>query len=315
MKKLVTLALLVLMSIGLFIVAASVIHRPLVVGEIQRMLEFKLAAARALPSPKIVVIAGSNGRYSHRCDQLEAALHMPCINASIGVGLGLDFLLDQWRPLLKPGDLVYMPLEYSQYRFSRAEMDGGLQNALLVQSHRGYLWRQGWQRIAAAYGSFDLSFMLQGLAEMGLQSRGFKRRTSTDTLTPQGDEAGHTESVAASYAWAVRQMTVDEPRVPASSAAIDVLRAFLRDAARSGVMVVGGLPTVPDSAEVPRDTVAALTQLYRAEGHRFITLENMSRYPLTCFFDSTYHLHETCQKTHSRSLGHRLAQELDRDGR
>lgn len=307
MTRLLALAGLVALSIAIFIAVFSVVHRPLVVGEIQKNLDYKLAYARQLASPKIVIFAGSNGRFSHRCEMLTAALGMPCVNASVGVGIGLDFQLDQWRALLHAGDLVYMPLEYSQYAFSNAEMQGGLQNALLMHSHRDTLWSLDAKRIAAAYGSFDLPFLIHGLAEMALDRQGFRRRSSTDSLTPQGDESGHTALLGQQYAAFLRGSTFGAIGVPAGSDAIRVIEAFLRQARRDGIGVVGGLPTVPDSVVVaPRD-VERLRRLFEEQGQRFLVLPNRSRYPLTCFFDTLYHLNQGCQMRHSAQVGEAIA--------
>ena len=308
MKKLLALSGLIGLSVLLFVAVFSVVHRPLVVGEIQRNLDHKLSYARTLASPKLVIFAGSNGRYSHRCEAFTAELSMPCVNASIGVGIGLDFLLDQWRPLLRRGDLVYMPLEYSQYRFTRAEMHGGLQNALLVHSQRHYLWALDARRIAAAYGSFDLPFLIHGLGEMTLQQLGKRRRSSTDSLTPQGDERGHTASAGRAYEAFLRGAGVVDTRVAERSDAIEVLKKFLRQAANDGIRVVGSLPTVPDSTAPTPAAVESLRRLYTAQGQHFVALRNLSRYPLSCFFDTLYHLNEACQMAHSTSVAAHLAQ-------
>ena len=302
MKKLLTLVALVGLSIGLFIGVFSVVHRPLVVGEIQRQLDYKQRYARTLAPPKIVIFAGSNGRYSHRCEALTLALDRPCVNASIGVGIGLDFLLDQWRPLLQRGDLIYLPLEYGQYRLSAAEMHAGLQNALMVHSQREYLQSLGPRRIAAAYGSFDLPFLIQGAVEMALDHRGFKRRSSTESLTPQGDERGHTSERAAAYFAFLKESRAEPTTMPEQSDTIEVLKTFLRQTREAGVTVVGGLPTVPDSVEVGARDIDRLRRLYEDAGQHFLVLPNRSRYPLDCFFDTLYHLNEGCQKAHSATV-------------
>lgn len=302
MKKLSTLCALIALSIALFVAVFSFVHRPLVVGEIQKQLDYKQAYARSLASPKLVIFAGSNGRYSHRCEVMTQILGMPCVNASVGIGIGLDFQLAQWRPLLRAGDLVYMPLEYSQYRVSTPEMQGGLQNALLVHSHRDTLWSLDARRIAAAYGSFDLPFLIQGAFEMALDRHGFRRRSSTDSLTLQGDERGHTASAGIAYAALLRNSRAESSAVPAQTDAIDVVSAFLQQLREAGVRVVGGLPTVPDSVGVDASDVDRVRRIYEDAGQQFIVLPNRSRYPLDCFFDSLYHLNEGCQKAHSAAL-------------
>lgn len=307
MKKLLTLVGLIALSIALFIGVFSVVHRPVVVGAIQRQLDYKQAYARTLASPKIVIFAGSNGRYSHRCEVLTQALDLPCVNASIAVGIGLDFLIAQWQPLLYAGDLVYLPLEYGQYRFSNAEMHGGLQNALMVHSQRDYLWSLDAPRIAAAYGSFDLPFLVHGVVEMALDRHGYKTSSSTDSLTPQGDQSGHTAGVGTAYTAFLRNSNAESTAVPEQSDTIDVLNIFLRQMHDAGVTVVGGLPTVPDSVNVDASDIARLRRLYEDAGQHFIVLPNRSRYPLGCFFDTLYHLNEGCQQAHSALVASALS--------
>lgn len=126
MEQLPALVVLLGLSIFMFLVTVSIVCWPLAGCEIQKTLDFKLACARTLSSPKIETFAGSNGRCSHRCEQFTATLGRPCVSASNGVGIGLgislEFLLDLWRPVWHPGDVVYVPLEYGQYPYSRAEM-------------------------------------------------------------------------------------------------------------------------------------------------------------------------------------------------
>ena len=311
MNKLLALAGLVGMSVLLYLAVFSVVHRPLVVGEIQRNLDFKLAYAKTLPSPKIVIVGGSNGRYSHRCEMLTLATGLPCVNASIGVGIGLDFQLDQWRPLLKRGDVVYMPFEYSQYRFSFAEMHGGLQNALMVHSQRDHLWSLDARRIAAAYGSFDLQFLIHGLGEMALDHRGFRRRSSTESLTLQGDERGHTAEVGKAYEAFLLEATkghnIGLSLVPDTSDTLTLLKPFLTQMRNQGVTVVGGLPTLPSSINVDRADTERLRSFYGSQGQQFLELTNRSQYPLSCFFDTLYHLNEPCQVAHTVAVGSKLA--------
>ena len=71
-------------------------------GLLRLELAQKTARLAALPSPKLVILAGSNGPYSHSCVVMGAMLNMPCENAGIAVGIGLDYLFARWKPLLPP---------------------------------------------------------------------------------------------------------------------------------------------------------------------------------------------------------------------
>jgi hypothetical protein len=77
--------------------------------------------------------------------------------------------------------------------------------------------------------------------------------------------------------------------------------------------VVGGLPTTPDNVVIGEASIATLRELFMRHGHRFLVLPNHSQYPLSCFYDSLYHLNEECQIRHSALLGQVLAAELARN--
>lgn len=307
MKPLLRLGLLLVLSVWLYAAVVMSVRRPLVVGEVARQIHAKEERARALGSPKLLILAGSNGRYSHACAALAAPLALPCVNGSVGVGIGLDFQLERWLKLLGPGDVVYLPLEYGQYRASRSEMQAGLHQALLLHHFRRELFAQGVPATLRAVASFDLHQIVNGLGETLLHHAGVRRRSGPDSLTPEGDERGHTE--AASRAWAASlRVAVPEPTtVPQDSYALQVLGRFLDAARLRGALVVGGLPTIPDDAPLAAADVHRLAQHYGGHGQRFIALPNLSRYPRSCFHDTLYHLHEECQQRHSAALGAALA--------
>lgn len=110
-----------LASVGLYLlVFTALLDRPLSHGELRHRIEAKLAIAAGIETPKLMILAGSNGPYSHRCEELSAALDQPCLNGGVAVGIGLHYLFARWRPLLRPSDIVYLPLEQAQNVRSRA---------------------------------------------------------------------------------------------------------------------------------------------------------------------------------------------------
>jgi hypothetical protein len=95
MPRLLVLLVAMLLSAVLYGAVFSVVERPLTIGDIPGILRTKIAYAKALPSPKLVVFAGSNGRYSHRCEAMAVQSGLPCANLSVAVGIGLDFQLQE----------------------------------------------------------------------------------------------------------------------------------------------------------------------------------------------------------------------------
>ena len=306
MKPLALFAVSMLVSVLLYLGVFGVVQRSLTLDGMAPLITHKLAHAQSLPSPRLLLLAGSNGRYSHRCQVLQSVTGLPCSNLSLAVGVGLDFQLRLIDPLLRPGDVLYLPLEYSQYRVSQDEMESGAENTLLVHHFRDQLWLLPMLRIARAYGSFDLPFLTHGLLEMALARTGVERRRSAANLTPEGDEHGHTAASGHAFKNILRSARFDDAPLPVQSHALRVIDAFLSRAAKQSVQVIGGLPTTPDSMVLDGAVVVRLQELFARHGHAFLVLPSRSQYPLHCFFDTLYHLHEQCQLQHSQALGEAL---------
>src|SRR4029077_11413371 len=110
-----------LASLAVYAVAVGwVLDRPLSLGFLREQIDAKLARAAAIEGPKLVILAGSNGPYSHRCESIEPILGMACVNGGVAVGIGLDYLFARWQRVLRAGDTVYLPMEEAQYVRTRA---------------------------------------------------------------------------------------------------------------------------------------------------------------------------------------------------
>jgi len=126
-----------LVSLLLYGVAfAFVLDRPLTLGSLQARVEANIALGHTIHQPKLVILAGSNGPYSHRCQTIGPMIGRPCINAGVAVGVGLDYLFTRWKPLLHPGDIVYLPLEEAQYIRTHATSDLGPDAAIMLRHDR-----------------------------------------------------------------------------------------------------------------------------------------------------------------------------------
>jgi hypothetical protein len=307
MKKLTALTLAILLSLGLYVAVFSVVKRPLTVGGVDAAFVSKSEYAHSLPHPKLAIWAGSNGRYSHRCEAFTEVLRAPCVNLSIAVGIGIDFQLLNFEKLLQSGDVLYVPLEYSQYRIERAEMESGAENITIAHQSAAWLDTLGIRRIARAWGSFDLPFLVHGSIEMALADKGFQRRGGKEVITPQGDQMGHTAADGMAYRAFLAKQGFDTRPLPEHSRAFEVLEGFLDRMRVKGVVVIGGLPTTPDHVQLNDADIARLKTLYERHGQSFLILPNRSQYPLSCFFDTMYHLHEDCQKAHSTRVAQALS--------
>lgn len=72
----------------------------------------KYKRLQSLPSPKIVLIAGSNFAYGINSEMIEKSLQKPVVNMAMHYDYGTDFMLRQIQNELHAGDTVIMGFEY-----------------------------------------------------------------------------------------------------------------------------------------------------------------------------------------------------------
>ena len=285
---------------------AFLLQRPLSLGTVFDEVNARVARGASLMSPKLVIIAGSNGPYSHRCTVIAPALGLPCVNAGVATGIGVDYLFARWKALLRAGDVVYLPMELAQYTRGRAANRLGPDAAIM--------WRQDWATLAelpadrwlGAFFSSDLRGVLMSGVEMALAPlhAADQRAAVEGESDAEGDHVGHTAALAAANAAALAAYRRVDPSAGeiARGYGADLIAEFVRWGTAHGVRVIGGLPTEFDDVALPPDTVAAVRAVYEANGGLFVVLPNLSRYPRAAFFDSPDHLNETWQIVHSQAV-------------
>jgi len=303
------------LSVAIYaLVFGCLVDRPLSLGLLRLEIAQKTTRLAALPSPKIVILAGSNGPYSHSCAVIGAMLNLPCENAGIAVGIGLDDVFARYAPLLRPGDVVYMPMELQQYTASRSQYLAGPDGGFLLRHDRAILAHLPADRILGAAFCCDLSDFLEALAEMPMARLGMidPGRLLSGEYNGQGDRIDNL------LAEASPALLHHAPRPEPAASQIEIgygtalIALFVRREAADKVIVIGGLPTDFDSASLTPPTITALSAVYTADGGGFAMLPNHSLYPTADFFNSEDHLVQPCQYLHSIAIAYLLGEVLNR---
>lgn len=286
-----------------------VLDRPLSLGSFRELIDAKLARGAAIEGRKLVIIAGSNGPYSHRCETIEPLLGIACVNAGVAVGIGLDYLFARWEPLLHPGDVVYLPLEEAQFTRTYAATSLGPDASIMFRHDRRTLATLSPDRWLGAAFSFDPRAAVMSLIETALVRSGFAdpRGPALAATNPWGDHVGATEALGQVNAAHLATMTPYH-ETAATIAAGDgtaMVRDFVIWAEAHRVTVVGGLPAGFADSPIPEATRAAIRSVFVDAGGRFIDLGD--RYPRSAFFDTPDHLNEPAQIAHSRAVAAALA--------
>lgn len=299
-------------SLFLYIVAfAWVLDRPLTLGALQAHIDASLVLGKTLQQPKLVILAGSNGPYSHRCETIGPIVARPCINAGVAVGIGLDYLFTRWKPLLHPGDIVYLPLEETQYSRPRAMGELGPDAAIMLRHDRATLWALPLHRQLAALFASGARAVVMSLIETALADDGFHdpRAAATGSYNTWGDHVGHTVALASLNLSALAGIKPFHPSTEqvAAGYGATLVEGFIAWAGAHAVQVIGGLATGFIDSPICDPSLAAIRAIYRDHGAGFLELANHSRYPRAAFFDTQDHLNETAQIAHSILVGKALA--------
>ncbi len=287
-----------------------VLDRPLSLGLPRAQLDAKLARGAAISGRKLVILAGSNGPYSHRCEVIEPILGLPCVNAGVAVGIGLDYLFTRWQPLLHPGDIVYLPLEEAQYSVAPASSRLGPDAAIMARHDWSTLASLPPQRWVAALFAFDPRAGVMSVIETALVAGSFHdpRAEANGSTNIWGDRIGHTATLAAASQSMLA--TVNPEHVSAEQVRTKVASQqvgdFLHWAGDHRIRVIGGLPTGFDDSPIPPETLAAIRSLFESHGAAFLDPPNHSRYPRRDFFDTADHLNESAQIAHSIMIANAL---------
>jgi hypothetical protein len=292
------LLILLILSIALYTgIFGFLVDRPLSLGILQMEIDQKKLRMSSIPSPKLVILAGSNASYSHSCVIIGEMIGLPCENAGIAVGIGLDDIFAQFAPCLRRGDIVYMPMEIEQYVTTRAGNRSGADAGLLIRYDRQLLAGLPIDRIGGALFCCTLTDLIESIIEMPIAAAGILNpaKILATEYNAEGDR------IDTPLADADEELLHQEFRVEPDASAVksgygaNVIARFVANMSRRGVIVIGGLPTDFASVQLSQQTVAAIALIYKNNGGNFIILSNHSRYPEVDFFNSEDHLAQPCQ--------------------
>ena len=288
--------------------------RPLSLGLLRVEILQKTARMAMLPSPKLVILAGSNAPYSHSCAVIGAMLNMPCENAGIAVGIGLDDLFARYAALLHAGDVVYMPMEMQQYVLTRGQNDAAADDEILLRHDKSVLARLPADRIIGAIFCCSFADLIEGIAELPMART--TRFAAPSVLSTQYDiEGDRIDNALADADPAVLHL---QTRVPPSPQMIEagygtaLLRHFVAQESRIGVTVIGGLPTDFSTVALPAENLAAVSTIYTSAGGKMLVMADHSEYPAADFYNSEDHLVRPCQTMHSVLVARALGMMLHR---
>jgi len=303
------------LSLLIYIVAIRLIPiRPLSLGDLNLEIVDKAVRLAHLPTPKLIILAGSNGPYSHSCMVIGNMLNLPCENAGIAVGIGLDDLFAIYGPEIHSGDVVYMPLETAEYIITRSQNDANPDGSILLERNGATFRRFPLDRIIGAFFSNSFLDLVESAVEIPVAGSGIVSASKLigREYNTYGDRIGSSLATADQSILARASRKEPDGAQIARGYGSDLVRHFVATETQDGIAVIGGLPTDFETIPLPADTILAIRSIYVENGGRFVVLDNLSRYPRADFYDSEDHLAQPCQYKHSIAIAGLLSQVLRR---
>lgn len=257
----------------------------------------KHARLDALPSPKVIIIGGSNAAFGIDSERLEKVLCMPVVNMSIHASLGFRFMVEEVKGSIGRGDLVIVALEHSCY--SKSTKDNDL-HILTADRYLGALHYMPW---------YQRPKVVVGIAVMRMQGR-WKELSGAwkdDSLDPvyrangfnaQGDVISHLDRPQRE---ASRQQAVDffEPYI--GEEFDPLVRALAVEVNTHGGELVFTWPSIAKSSF--RSTFhQAMRDGLRESGFEIIGRTEDYVYPDTLFYDTHYHLNAKGRQVRTTQL-------------
>ena len=247
---------------------------------------------RDTPSPKMVVIGGSNVAFGIDSKTLSDSLGIPVVNAGLHAGLGLRYILDANTPYLRKGDILVIMPEYGHF-FNTTAWGNTITLSLAPYFASG--------DELLSLNRHQLSTVARGLCHMTLQTfmTGVKNaiRPKVDSPTYQylksgfdarGDEVSHR----------VKQTDTDMTHYQSTPSFTafneEYLSEFIsqvREMRQRGIRVLLLPPAILDSSlAADRPMIDSLALRLQAAGIPFQASLDTFSYPAKYLYNTSYHL-------------------------
>ncbi len=244
----------------------------------------KLAMAAATPSPKIMLIGGSNLAFSVDSELMEEKLGMPVVNMGLAKATGFRYLLAESKPYVDKGDLVVIAPEYELFY----DLFDGSESLVIMLQHTPSQFRRitslAEVRTIMKYFALMMQMKVGGYLRKGLVDDPVYRRSG---LNDHGDLTTHLDL---EEQFEPRELFPEGE--PFQEVAIGVLNAFAADLAEEGAAAVLSYPSLYDAyLERYRGKIDSLDTRLRAElSLPVISDPDDYAFPREMLFDTPYHL-------------------------
>ena len=254
-----------------------------------------------LPSPKVVIIGGSNATFGMDSEMLEQALCMPVVNMTIHANLGVEFMVNEVKTHFGPGDLVLASFEYSAFR--EAVRDNEV-HVLTVDRAPGAIHALPWYRRPRVIADVAILRIQAAWNDLLGKRRGEGEEAvyRADGFNERGDMVAH---LGLPQRGPEKQQHVEYKEPVFGNDFLPLAQELVDNATVHQAQVIFIWPSVASSSR--RAEVEAVVARRMAQaGHPLLGDPGAYVFPDTAFHDTHYHLRAAGRALRTEHLIHDL---------
>jgi hypothetical protein len=258
-----------------------------------------------IPSPRIILVGGSNLAFSVDSEEIENRLGMPVINMGLHAGLGLRYMVDEIVPYVRKGDVVIIIPEYAH--FISKSLDGR-------PSELGAVIKLCRQCISGVHTPTQIGNVVVGILSESegelrvVKDSGTGKPYSRDSFNRFGDNVAHLNMpMPGSLGARITQLSVLTP-----NPAIKFLNFSQEQIKKKGARVFFMFPGIPEADfKAAEKDFLALQELLQTELDIPI-LGKMQDFvfPEDFFYDTIYHMNSVGRSYRTNRMIELISAEL-----
>lgn len=258
----------------------------------------KEAIAAGIKGKKIVFTGGSATLFGVRTKDIQRETGVPTVNFAVHAALGLDYVVYRTKKILRPGDVVILPLEYRHFYYN-----GGYTRtkSLFLRTYdRGYFKRLGKvERLSYIFKTSIVDFAKAANEQYLFDGREYTlpRGYHTQTLNENGDETSNVGNVKMKEIIETMQPIPIVKGEFSDSAGLKILKEFNEWCKKNDIsLYVTYANTVRfasyDGNRAYIEFFGKIQDYLAAKGIKTIGTPEDSFYHVRWFYDTKYHLNQ-----------------------
>jgi hypothetical protein len=272
----------------------------------------KTKIANSIDTPKIIISAGSNALFGIDSNMIEDAFGKPVVNYGVNAGVMLPTILYKTKEILKPNDIVIMPLEYDMYLYD------GVPNKQMIDYISSYdsdiLYSLSLKEVFAIYYNQSIKDIIKRYTETPKIPKG---TYGVHNIDSHGDQI-HTEkkyqtkddlkSVISAKAYKYDKQYSQN----SNTLGLEYIKKFGEYCKKNGVILIVTPPSLLQHSVYKEENfflqVAKVVEnigiIYKGDTYKYM-------YDKDSFFNTDYHLIDSIRKVRTKQLIDDIKDTLD----